>query len=312
MERGRCPRSPKRSCSSSASSRSADGAPAPAVMPSVGDAAVGVRGGRGTCRCFSSRPWCVPIFTGRRRGRCGRPISSRWPSPWTAGHLFVTTRLFGRDSQAGVVGGVATAFSNLVLLGIPFMLGVFGRQGSRDPVADRLGAPAEHDGGLDQFCSNSSAEERGGQAASARPMLRTFARRLAGNPLIVGILAGLAWRMLPALPMPALAGRFVGALADIAGPLALFAMGLGLPQVRHLRAARPPAIVLSALKLMLMPAVALAMGLAGRPAAAAGQGRSGRRRAALGRQLLSDRHPARHRPGAGLQPDVDCHGLRRW
>ena len=34
-----------------------------------------------------------------------------------------------RDSQAGVVGGVATAFSNLVLLGIPFMLGVFGQEG---------------------------------------------------------------------------------------------------------------------------------------------------------------------------------------
>ena len=47
---------------------------------------------------------------------------------WTAGHL-VITRIFGRDSQAGVVGGVATAFSNLVLLGIPFMLGVFGQEG---------------------------------------------------------------------------------------------------------------------------------------------------------------------------------------
>ena len=47
---------------------------------------------------------------------------------WTAGSL-TTTRLFGRDSAAGVVGGVATAFSNLVLLGIPFILGVFGQEG---------------------------------------------------------------------------------------------------------------------------------------------------------------------------------------
>ena len=47
---------------------------------------------------------------------------------WTAGHL-VTTRVFGRDSKAGVVGGVSSAFSNLVLLGIPFMLGVFGQKG---------------------------------------------------------------------------------------------------------------------------------------------------------------------------------------
>ena len=47
---------------------------------------------------------------------------------WAAGQL-VTTQLFGRDCAAGVVGGVATAFSNLVLLGIPFTLGVFGQEG---------------------------------------------------------------------------------------------------------------------------------------------------------------------------------------
>ena len=37
--------------------------------------------------------------------------------------------MFGRDSQAGVVGGVSSAFSNIVLIGIPFMLGVFGQPG---------------------------------------------------------------------------------------------------------------------------------------------------------------------------------------
>src|SRR5688500_11440676 len=47
---------------------------------------------------------------------------------WTCGHL-VTTRFFGREAQAGVVGGVASSFSNLLLLGAPFMLGVFGQQG---------------------------------------------------------------------------------------------------------------------------------------------------------------------------------------
>ena len=47
---------------------------------------------------------------------------------WAIGHL-ITTRVFGRDSQAGVVGGVSSAFSNLVLLGIPFVLGVLGQPG---------------------------------------------------------------------------------------------------------------------------------------------------------------------------------------
>ena len=174
---------------------------------------------------------------------------------WTAGHL-VTTRLFGRDSQAGVVGGVATAFSNLVLLGIPFMLGVFGRQGFEIlSLIVSVHLPSMMAASIVLF----ELFGRSKEAAKLHPldMLRTFARRLAGNPLIVGILAGLAWRML-GVPMPALAGRFVGALADIAGPLALFAMGLGLRNF-GISGQLGPAIVLSALKLMLMPAVALAM-----------------------------------------------------
>ena len=47
---------------------------------------------------------------------------------WAAGHL-VTTRIFGRDARAGVVGGVSSAYSNVVLLGAPFILGIFGPSG---------------------------------------------------------------------------------------------------------------------------------------------------------------------------------------
>jgi malonate transporter and related proteins len=42
---------------------------------------------------------------------------------WLAGHL-VMTRIFGRDSQMGLVGGVATAYSNLVLPSLPAWPGV--------------------------------------------------------------------------------------------------------------------------------------------------------------------------------------------
>ena len=47
---------------------------------------------------------------------------------WLVGHLAMT-RIFGRDPQIGVVGGFSSAYSNLVLLGIPFMLGALGREG---------------------------------------------------------------------------------------------------------------------------------------------------------------------------------------
>ncbi|RVD33357.1 AEC family transporter, partial [Mesorhizobium sp. M4B.F.Ca.ET.019.03.1.1] len=47
---------------------------------------------------------------------------------WAVGHL-VTTRVFGRDSRTGIVGGVSSGYSNIVLLGAPFILGIFGPSG---------------------------------------------------------------------------------------------------------------------------------------------------------------------------------------
>ena len=43
------------------------------------------------------------------------------PVVWACGHV-AATRLFHRDSAVGVVAGVAASFSNMLLLGIPFIL----------------------------------------------------------------------------------------------------------------------------------------------------------------------------------------------
>jgi predicted permease len=83
-----------------------------------------------------------------------------------------------------------------------------------------------------------------------------FVRRVFSNPLVIGILAGWIWRV-TGLPLPALAERLVEALAGVAGPVALFAMGLGLCRFGISGTIRP-AMALSALKLFLMPAAALA------------------------------------------------------
>src|SRR5690606_3447315 len=40
------------------------------------------------------------------------------PVVWTCGHL-AATRIFGRPRSVGVVAGVASSFSNMLLLGIP-------------------------------------------------------------------------------------------------------------------------------------------------------------------------------------------------
>ena len=171
---------------------------------------------------------------------------------WTAGHLTIT-RVFRRDSQAGVVGGVAAAFSNLLLLGVPFMQGVLG-QGGFELLSLILAVhlPIMIMASIVLFGVFGK-----GDGGPVRPLalVRHFLRRTLKNPLIVGILLGLAWRM-TGLPLPGLAARLVDALANIAGPLALFAMGLGLRKF-GISGNVWPALALSALKLGLMPAVAL-------------------------------------------------------
>jgi hypothetical protein len=47
---------------------------------------------------------------------------------WAVSDLAIKM-IFGRDNRAGVVAGVSGAFSNLVFLGMPLMLGVFGQDG---------------------------------------------------------------------------------------------------------------------------------------------------------------------------------------
>ena len=170
-------------------------------------------------------------------------------------NVLIVARLFGRDGRVGVVGGVSSAFSNLVLLGIPFMIGVFGQ-----PGVDVLSLLVSVHLPLMMMASIILFEifgPRGDGQFRALKVLRSFGSRLFSNPLIIGILAGLAWRFV-GLPLPALAARLVDALADVAGPVALFAMGLGLRRFGISGNVRP-ALALSFLKLLVMPALALAL-----------------------------------------------------
>lgn len=179
------------------------------------------------------------------------------PMVWIGGHLAVT-RGFGREAAAGVVGGVASSFSNLLLLGIPFVLGVFGRPGFEIlSLLIAIHLPVMMAASIVMF----EWVRRGtGQASAPSAVLRDFLRNLFSNPLIVGILAGVAWRV-TGLPMPALGARFIDAFAGIAGTVALFAMGLGLRKFGISGNVRP-ALALACLKLLLLPALALATALA--------------------------------------------------
>jgi predicted permease len=175
---------------------------------------------------------------------------------WIVGHL-VMTRIYRRDSQLGVVGGFSSAYSNLVLLGIPFMLGVHGQDGFEVlslliaihmPVMTMVSIIL-----FDVFGHRKTGSIRAGE------LFRAFLRRVLPNSLMIGILAGVLWRA-GGLELPSFVVRLIDALADIAGPLALFAMGLGLRRF-SISGNILPAATLSLVKLMLMPAVTLGVAL---------------------------------------------------
>ncbi len=170
---------------------------------------------------------------------------------WVAGHL-ATTRWLGRDARVGVVGGVSCSFSNLVLLGIPLISGIFGQPGM-DVISLLISVHLP----VMMMASIILFEVFGDGDGEVHPgrVVRRFLSRLFANPLIVGILCGLAWRF-TGWQLPSVAARLVDAFADVAGPIALFSMGAGLSAFGISGNLRP-AVVLSVVKLVLMPALAL-------------------------------------------------------
>ena len=179
---------------------------------------------------------------------------------WTASHGAVRT-IFGRDTRAGVVAGLSASFSNLVLLGIPFMLGVLGQEGFAILsliIAVHLPTMMAVSIVLYEWAVRRDTTD---VSHTVRPvdLLGVFVNRLFTNPLIVGILAGVAWGQ-TGLELPGLVVRMVDALAGVAGPVALFAMGMGLRKFGISGNVRP-ALVVSVLKLFLMPATALLLAL---------------------------------------------------
>lgn len=184
---------------------------------------------------------------------------------WALGQ-FVTSKVFRRERKAAIIGGLTASYSNLVLLGLPFIQSAFGHDGvSILSLILAVHLPLMLGVSAIQFAL---AEREEGQRVDAWREVANFLKALAGNKLVIGILAGLAWR-LSGLPLPSLVERMVDTLAATAGPLALFGMGMGLLRF-GISANFMPALTLALVKLFLMPALmTLAVILFGLPPLAA-------------------------------------------
>ena len=182
---------------------------------------------------------------------------------WALGHLTIR-RLFGRDARAGIVAGAASVYSNTVLLGIPIVQAAYGEEGMvfliviiaiHTPVM-MLASILLNEWAL-------AAGEGATGAGSRTETLQRLATLLFTNPIFLGIVIGGLWR-LAGFGIPGVLAAIIEPLARSAGPLALFAAGMALMKFGMARQIAPAAVI-SALKLLVMPAlvflVAHAIGL---------------------------------------------------
>lgn len=174
---------------------------------------------------------------------------------WSLGTL-VIRRVFGRDARAGVVGGVSSAFSNAMLVAIPMVLTAYGDKGASAVfVLLSIHLPI-------MMLASTLLQERALKIdglsdgkTSLLDVLRKVATSLIKNPIIIGILAGGLWYLLD-LPISGIPKILLERLGSIASTLALFAMGMSLHRYQ-ISGNILPAIVLSCIKLMVLPAVVL-------------------------------------------------------
>ena len=176
---------------------------------------------------------------------------------WTLAGLGVV-RLFGRGRRAGVIAGVGAGFSNLVLMGIPLTQLAYGQAGLDVlflVIAIHLPIMVGTATFLMEFALRADGVET--RPVNLAGTATALVRNLGRNPLVLGILFGLAWR-LSGLPFTGLTARVADLLGGAAGPVALFALGMGLNKY-GIRGNLGPALYLTTLSLAVMPAAALAL-----------------------------------------------------
>lgn len=171
---------------------------------------------------------------------------------WATGTL-LSRVIFKREARYGVIAGISAAFANTVLVGIPVVSATFGEPG----LVPLFVILSVHLPVL--TIASSVLMERAAVADGTedpRPLVQvvvSILRNLMVNPLVIGIAAGAIWRTL-GLPLTGLPADVIGKIASAAIPVALFSLGMSLRRY-GIRGNLAPALVVSALKVVVMPAI---------------------------------------------------------
>lgn len=153
----------------------------------------------------------------------------------------------GAAGRVAIVAGFSASYGNVILLGIPLVLTALGP----DATLPLFALVSVH-GPIMMTLVTILLERGQGDLRPAARLVAT-AKGLAGNPILVGLVLGVAvgssgWT----LPAPVLASTSL--LGQAALPAALFAMGASLAGYA-IRGALAPALVIVGLKIVLQPVV---------------------------------------------------------
>ena len=168
-------------------------------------------------------------------------------------------------SEDGVVFAIGSVYGNIVMLGIPLTLSALGNEAA-GPMALILSVNTP----LLWLCGILQMElVSRKQSGSALSVIRPVLADLARNPLMLGIGFGVIWRF-TGLGLNPVVDRTIELLAQAGSPAALIALGINLFRF-EVKGEMVSVVVMSALKLLAMPAVAFALAkLLGLPPVAAG------------------------------------------
>lgn len=167
--------------------------------------------------------------------------------------------IFRRGARAAVISGVAAGFSNLVLLGIPLIERAYGQDGLQI-LLFLVGIHLPAMMSISTFLMEYAVRADGVESSPLKISIigKNLLRNLMVNPIIIGIFAGLIWRI-SGLGIGELPAQIMDLIARTTGPLALLSLGMGLIKY-GIKGNVLPASCLAALSLIVMPATVYLIG----------------------------------------------------
>lgn len=160
--------------------------------------------------------------------------------------MWISKRFYNHSPQEQSIFGMASCYSNAVLIGLPLISAGLGEEALL-PIFMMVSVHSA----LLFFLVTLFAERNGGDGRSISAIGRKTIRGLVSNPIIIGLVLGLLFNVF-SLPIPKVIDTTIELISRSALPCALFVLGASL-SVYKLSGHFKEALTIVALKLLLQP-----------------------------------------------------------